>query len=300
MLESIYFGDNAVQPRKTELEAAILDSPAFVLPSSPRTVPSRLTTIWFQVETDIINPEPEFWREEDVQTKWHSKEDLEMIQLRAKDLSIELRQSIRPQDTALTIAHQKTSLMLHSNLQALVKLSHSTPDQDLAKWCAFTDGRRGLESLASRYYRAMRHNDISATRRAVLQSVRLMQDPETIARLSRVVSRRARTFAHYLAVADAQQAAQYTTTTTTTTNENEKSTADRFIETRHSPARAQLPDVSASCKSTTTTTTRAFKKHQPQPAKALRQRPRARKRRQQVPRRPRLVRQPDGIRISYM
>jgi len=201
MLDSNSFREDVFhfQPLKMELEAAFLEPIAFQAPE----VPAGRTTIRFQVETVTINPEPEYYSDEDVSTKWYSNEDLTMIKFLAKELSNELRRSTCPQDATLTIAHRKTSLMLKSDFKALVKLSPSTPDQDLTDWCSYTDGRRGLERFASRDYSIMRRNDIANTRQAVLEGVRTIQDAETIAHAAREASRRARTFARFFAAADA-------------------------------------------------------------------------------------------------
>lgn len=187
---------------KMELEAAFLEPIAFLAPE----VPTRRTTVRFHADIVTINPEPEYYSDEDVSTKWYSNQELALIKLLAKDLSNELRRSTCPQDATLTIAHRKTSLMLKSDFKALVKLSPSTPDQDLINWCSYTDGRRGLERFASRDYSLMRRNDIANTRQAVLEGVRTMQDAETIAHAAREASKRARTFARFFAAADADAA----------------------------------------------------------------------------------------------
>jgi len=196
------------EPLKMELEAAFLEPLKLFPPeaSSPLEQTRSTSTISFRPETETINPEPEYYTDEDVQTKWYSNEDLAQIKFSAKELSNELRRSTSPQDTTLTIAHRKTSLMLKSDFKALVKLSPTTPDQDLIQWCSYTDGRRGLERFASRDYAVLRRNDISNTRKAVLQSVKEGQDAETVAQLAREASRRARTFSRFFAAADADAA----------------------------------------------------------------------------------------------
>ena len=190
------YNDDVFQfhPLKMELDAAFLE-PIEVAPQS--------ASVRFAANVLIINAEPEFYSDDDVATKWFSNDDLARIKVHAKDLCNELRRSDSPQDTTLTIAHRKTSLMLKSDFKALVKLTPTTPDQDLTKWCSYTDGRRGLERFASRDYSIMRRNDISNTLQAVLNGAKLHHDAETIAHSAREASRRARTFARFFAAADA-------------------------------------------------------------------------------------------------
>ena len=201
--ESIYNDDVfQFQPLKMELDAAFLEPIMFTEPE----VPPLRATVRFAVDDLIINIEPEFYGDDDIATKWYSNEDLTRIKLHAKDLCNELRRSDSPQDKTLTIAHHKTSLMLNSDFKALVKLSPSTPDQDLTEWCSYMDGRRGLERFASRDYTILRRSDITKTRQAVLAAAKLRCDAETIAHAAREASRRARTFARFLAAADADVA----------------------------------------------------------------------------------------------
>lgn len=190
------------EPLKMELEAAFLEPLTF----QPPEVSDRRTLVRFQAEETVINLQTEYYTDEDVRTKWYSNDDLAQIKLEAKELSNELRRSTNSQDTCLTTAHRKTSLMLKSDFKALVKLSPSTPDQDLTKWCSTTDGRRGLERFASRDYTVMRRNDIAKTRQAVFEAASSRQEPEAIAHAARDASRRARTFARFFAAADADAA----------------------------------------------------------------------------------------------
>ena len=200
-LESNYSDDVFhFHPLKMELEAAFLNPIMF---SGPQVLPQTTATVHFETVHVTINPEPEFYTDEDVAIKWFNNDDFARIKLQAKDLCSELRRSDSPQDTTLTIAHRKTSLMLKSDFKALVKLTPTTPDQDLTKWCSYTDGRRGLERFASRDYSIMRRNDISNTLQAVLNGAKLHHDAETIAHSAREASRRARTFARFFAAADA-------------------------------------------------------------------------------------------------
>jgi hypothetical protein len=200
--DDVFSNENFLWPMKLELEAA----------SWENCVPAeRSTTVRFELETEVINPFPEDYTDEDVQVKWYCMDDLQQIKQRAKEESNELRKSSKGQDTCLCVAHRKTSLMIKSDFKSLVKLSPSTPDQDLSEWCSYMDGRRGLERFASRDYAALRRNDICNTRAAVMQeyarqSEFYLSDPEAIANVAREASKRARTFARFFAAADADAA----------------------------------------------------------------------------------------------
>jgi hypothetical protein len=161
--------------------------------------------------TTIINPEREYYTDEDIRIKWWAAADLQDIRKRAKAISTMLRQNAKVEDCDLTMAHRKTTLSLARDYQSLVKLSPSTPDQDLAMWCSSDDGRRGLERFASKVYGSFRRHDVSNTRTAVIreqarQKFEGMSNPDAIAQLAQDASRRARTFAHFFGGADASQA----------------------------------------------------------------------------------------------
>lgn len=184
---------------KMELEAASWETG---LPTELRA------NVRFELETEVINPSPEYYTDEDVANKWYGQDDLHQIKQRAKEDSIELRKATKGQDTCLCVAHRKTSLMLKSDFKSLIKLSPTTPDQDLSEWCSYDDGRRGLERFASRDYAALRRKDICNTRTSVMEEYArqrelCIQDPEAIAIIARDASRRARTFARFFAAADA-------------------------------------------------------------------------------------------------
>ena len=118
----------------------------------------------------VINEGPEeSISDGEVQRRWWTQNDLDEIKRRAKDLSIRLRQQAKQKGCYIELAHKKTSLMLTNNFPELVKLSPSSPDQDLKHWCARSDGRRGLERFASREYGLCRKDDVLDARDAVLQ-----------------------------------------------------------------------------------------------------------------------------------
>jgi hypothetical protein len=170
--------------------------------------PFRPSVLRFEALDQIINPFHEYYTDDDTTLRWYSMEELQRIKLQAKEDSNAIRQSSTSQDTSLCVAHRKTSLMLKSDFKSLVKLSPTTPDQDLSDWCSFDDGRRGLERFASRDYAALRRSDIHTTRTSVIDEYarqRNMQnvDHEAVANLARESSRRSRTFARFFAEADA-------------------------------------------------------------------------------------------------
>jgi hypothetical protein len=168
----------------------------------------RSPVIRFGSIDDIINPTPEFISDDDVNIRWYSMEELHCIKQQSKEDSNSIRQSSAGKDTCLCIAHRKTSLMLKSDFKSLVKLSPTTPDQDLSEWCSYDDGRRGLERFASRDYAALRRSDIHITRISVIEEFARQRnmfvfDHESVANLAREASRRSRTFARFFAEADA-------------------------------------------------------------------------------------------------
>ncbi|CAB9522831.1 expressed unknown protein [Seminavis robusta] len=150
--------------------------------------------------------------QEDQVSRWWSQEDLDLIKQSAKEMSIRLRRQAKERGCFIETAHKKTSLMLTNNFRELVKLSPATPDQDLRHWCARSDGRRGLERFASREYGNMRKDDVADTRNSVLEEQKRQRcgfakvSPEAIAKVSKLKSRRSRTFSLFMGEADAQAA----------------------------------------------------------------------------------------------
>jgi hypothetical protein len=174
----------------------------------------RQTRIRFDHSVRVVNPDPEYYTEQDMSMKWFAALELREFKVKAKELSNALRKSNNSQDQrTITIAHRKTTLMLKSDFKALTKLSPSTPDMDITRWCLFSDGRRGLERFASHDYAVMRQSDIRSTREAVLaeharQVTFQFYDDEAVAKAARELSRRARTFARFLGAADSNAANQ--------------------------------------------------------------------------------------------
>lgn len=161
--------------------------------------------------SSVINPGAEYYTDEDIQIKWWAPDELMSIKKRAKHMSALLRKDSKVHDCFLTMAHRKTTLMLASDFKGLVKLSPSTPDQDLQQWCSHEDGRRGLERFTSRDYCCFRRRDVTNSRLAVLeeqarQAENSFSDVEAVAKSSRAISRRARTFALFFGEADAIEA----------------------------------------------------------------------------------------------
>ena len=184
-------------PLKMELDATVATS-EFRAPPAIR----------FDNMDDIINPMPEYYSDDDIRIRWYTMDELQQIKQQAKEYSSTIRQSNSSQVSCLCSAHRKTSLMLKSDFKSLVKLSQTTPDQDLSEWCSFEDGRRGLERFSSRDYAAFRRSDINLTRTSVIeefarQRTMLFFDYEAVANHARDASRRARTFARFFAEADA-------------------------------------------------------------------------------------------------
>lgn len=205
--EDVFSSARFAQPLYEELQRASRGVKRPLVRRRPRTV-----TISDCVST--INPAIEYYTDEDIEAKWFSAVELRSIKVRAKDTSNELRkESEDSRQCCIAVAHRKTTLMLKSDFRNLVKLSPSTPDQDLSTWCARDDGRRGLERFASRDYAALRRIDISNTRQAVIeehhrQKTTNTSNLEVIANLSREASRRARTFSRFIAAADTSASKQ--------------------------------------------------------------------------------------------
>jgi hypothetical protein len=162
----------------------------------------------------IINWEPEYYDDADVETKWWTAKDLKGVRRDAKVLSGDLRcrSAGSLSSCFLSLAHRKTTLMLSSDFKSLMKLSRTTPDQDLHQWCAWNDGRRGLERFSSQTYWCFRKQDLSNFRIGVVEE-HLRQkeegrcDPDAIAEIAQESSRRSRTFSLFMGEADALEAA---------------------------------------------------------------------------------------------
>jgi len=158
----------------------------------------------------VLNPETEYFLEDECLVRWWTTEELQKIRKSVKALCARIRYHRKCQDYELITAHRKITLMLASDFSTLTKMPLSLPDQDLSAWCSYNDGRRGLERFASKVYSCFRMNDIVVTREGVLrEQLRQRQegvtDPEMIAEVCQIASRRARSFAQFMAGADAQQ-----------------------------------------------------------------------------------------------
>ena len=198
---NVFSNDNFTFPLKYELDAMEV--------STEPAQPSR--KVGFVEEPSILNPDTEYYSDEDIAIRWFSPMELIQIKKSAKDFSTLLRRSKRSEETCLTMAHRKTTLMLKSDFKALVKLSPTTPDKDLHSWCTNNDGRRGLERFSSRDYCCFRRKDVIATRTAVFeeqarQCAKGLRDDEIIAKAARETSRRARSFALFFGEADSLEA----------------------------------------------------------------------------------------------
>ena len=186
-------------------------------------------SVTFNDEVEIVGTSVEPCEE----AMWWNREEMARSRQASRELSAKIRDTNdTKQQTScgLTCAYKKTSLMLQNDLEALVRLSPTTPEQDLFRWCCKMDGRRGLERYASRYYAANRHEDIAESRRAVFQEQQRQRDEEQrwqdgdqqpaetagfgldmdgleqkqclIAKVARESSRRARSFALFMGEAD--------------------------------------------------------------------------------------------------
>lgn len=157
----------------------------------------------------VINEgEPESISEEEMAVRWWTQDGLDQIKQAAKEMSLHLRRISKEKGCYVETAHKKTSLMLANNFKELVKLSASSPDQDLRHWCARNDGRRGLERFACKEYCNSRKDDVIGARNMVFQEQKRQRTervykPDIIAKVSKEKTRRARTFALFLGEADA-------------------------------------------------------------------------------------------------
>jgi len=171
----------------------------------------NLRRVRFQLaKPKALNPETEYFQEEECLVRWWSAEELRKIREGAKAVCSRIRYHAKCQDYDLITAHHKITLILASDFRSLMKMSLSPPDQDLSIWCSYNDGRRGLEHFASKVYSSFRMTDIVKTREAVLreqlrQRQEGLNDPNILAELCQRASRRARSFAQFMAGADAEQ-----------------------------------------------------------------------------------------------
>jgi hypothetical protein len=176
---------------------------------------SRRRRVQFAQTTTIINTAQEFYDASDIEIKWWTSVELIVIRSSVKETVATLRggadgnKQEQRSDSCLAMAHHKTTLMLSSDFKGLMKLSPTTPEQDLYRWSSHADGRRGLERFVSRDYCCFRRRDIASTRTGVLkEQFRQKQqqgicEPELIAKLAREASRRARSFSLFMGEADA-------------------------------------------------------------------------------------------------
>jgi len=164
----------------------------------------------------VLNPGNESFSKEESPFRWWSAEELQKIRKSVKALCARIRRNDKCQDYELITAHHKITLILASDFRSLMKMSRSLPNQDLSIWCSHDDGRRGLERFVSQVYSSFRMHDIVETRKAVLrEQVRRRRkgvyDPDTFAELCQRASRRARSFAQFMAGADAEQVSKHST-----------------------------------------------------------------------------------------
>jgi hypothetical protein len=214
--DGVFSSERFTLPMKLQLEATMMEplncSGCLWGNDADFSTARRQRRLRFDHCTHTINPDPEYYTEQDMSMKWFAALELRAFKVQAKELSNTLRKSNKSQDQrTITSAHRKTTLMLKSDFKALTKLSPSTPDMDITRWCLFSDGRRGLERFASQDYAVMRQSDIRSTREAVRtehdrQVISQVYDDEAVAKAAREVSRRARTFARFFGAADANVA----------------------------------------------------------------------------------------------
>lgn len=195
---------NSAQQHKVPLRSSLRQAKVAGATPSKRHV-------HFNPDQDVLNPGPEYYTDDDIEIKWWHGDVLCEIKQAAKNHSLRIRKQSKTSACCLTMAHLKIVMMLTGDFLSLVKLTESTPDQDLQYWCAYSDGRRGLERFASKDYSGVRRKDVQNVQMSVLEEQYKQQrwnryDDEAIARVSLEGSRRARTFAHFIAEADAKQA----------------------------------------------------------------------------------------------
>jgi len=180
--------------------------------TEPMEIKNRnLHRVRFQsAKPKVLNPETEYFSDEECLVRWWSLKELQKSRKSVKAICARIRCNAKCQDYELITAHRKITLILACNFRSLMKMSRSLPNQDLSIWCAHNDGRRGLERFASKVYSSFRTTDILETREAILrEQVRQRRegvyDPDILAERCQRASRRARTFAQFMAGADADQ-----------------------------------------------------------------------------------------------
>lgn len=197
--------------------------------------------------TKVINEgADEVITEEEMQIRWWSQDDLEMIKKCAKEMSLKLRKLAKERGCYVETAHKKTSLMLTNSFQELVKMTPSSPDQDLRHWCARSDGRRGLERFACRDFGNSRKEDVLGTRKAVFdeqdrQRRKQTYNPDNIAKVCKAHSRRSRTFSLFMGEADAQSANDLSSAASTSSRSRTsvQRTSSKRVQASRSPSRQQ-------------------------------------------------------------
>lgn len=200
---------------------------AFSFPMTPSSASSLSRRVDFSGKLVINDNEHEIISEEDMASRWWSQSDLEEVKKGAKEMSLQLRRMAKERGCYVETAHKKTTLMLKNDFKELVKLSSSSPDQDLRHWCARSDGRRGLERFASKEFCNSRKDDVIDTRNTVFQEQERQRQlnvylPEEIAKISKEKSRRARTFSLFMGEADAQEAVRGTSSSKRTAGKRSK------------------------------------------------------------------------------
>lgn len=191
-------------PRRNRVRFS--DLPNTIINTAPSSIESSTTSESSFTESTTTTT-PEYLDEEDISCRWWTQDDLEQIKKEAKEMSILLRRASKEKGCYVEQAHKKTSLMLSNDFKSLVKLTPSSPDQDLVHWCLRSDGRRGLERFASKGYSALRKEDIMEARRLIFeeqerQRSKQINKPEIIAKIAKEASRRARTFSLFMGEAD--------------------------------------------------------------------------------------------------
>ena len=187
-----------------------VDGDVATLPRCNGKEQNLVVGVRFSTEIKFVDCKHSPLSEESVQSMWWNRDEVSRLRQSARELSATIRENSDVQNCPLVNAYKKTTLMLSNDLQALVKLSPTTPDQDLFRHCCKMDGRRGLERYSSKTFAASRHQDIVDCRNAVFQEQRRQKeelcggelDPQLIAKVSREASRRARSFAVFLGEAD--------------------------------------------------------------------------------------------------
>jgi hypothetical protein len=220
-------------------------------PSRDSATTATKKRVRFNFEKRCLDPVNKYYDDEDIVAKWFTASDLLLIKENAKNQSATIRRSGPSEECRLTMAYKKTSLMLAGDFKELVKLPTTSPDQDLRQWCSWNDGRRGLERFSSREYCYTRRGDILNAREAVLaeqdrQTEAGVKNDDLIAKASREVSRRARTFALFMGEADSKQQTRPLENAQRTAPSRKRSKID-LGELRQGAATVKLVTVAAAC-----------------------------------------------------